>query len=146
MIAELEQFKKNPTMPSEKSLSLMDADIGRKKAKQGKTFSGIIEFGFAYMGYSVAGFCFASSDFDDCDEFHTSSVVFAGHDEENDIYYIETVSGSRYMINSLACFADRDDDTRDSPFSEVAKAFIDKLNLAASKSDFLKDKIWAEIG
>ncbi|ELP5902262.1 hypothetical protein QTV49_004291 [Vibrio vulnificus] len=124
----------------------MDADIGRKKAKQGKTFSGIIEFGFSYMVHSVASFCFESSNFDDCEEFHTSSVVFAGHDEENDIHYIETISGSRYIINSLACFADRDNDTRDGSFSEVAKAFIDKLNLAASKSDFLKDKIWAEIG
>ena len=80
-------------------LNHLDAPVLAVKAKQGKTFSGVL------VNSSVSsfsnGYVFGSTDFADGSFINTSEAIFCGHCPELDLYYIETLSKSRYIIASV---------------------------------------------
>ena len=79
--------------------SHLDAPVLNVKAKQGKTFSGILVNSSASC--TTSGFVYGSSDIPDGSFIGTSDVIFCGHYPEIDVYYIETLSKSRYIIATV---------------------------------------------
>lgn len=98
---KLDPQEEEMQMQIQKLLPMLDKDVSElpSKASNGKTFSGILYA--ANFNGNADGLVFGSSKFPDNSYMYSSYIVYCGYCSELDVYYIETINHSRYIIASV---------------------------------------------